>query len=625
MDLLPQVLVDGLTVGGTYALGAVGVSLVFGVLNIINFGQGAAYTVSAFVAMAMLTILHVPVIVAFPTGIVAALIVGWIIERVAVRPLHAQPRLMALITTMGLGLVIENLARFVFGPQTQPLSADLPSFAYQFGDTTVSIWELVTMAVVLVATFGLHIVLRHTNFGAAVRAVAEDQRAAKLLGINVNRLVVVTFCAASGLGGVAGVLAGALYNSIYPTMGSTSMLKAFAASVLGGMEQVTGAIVGGLLLGVVEAATSVYFSSAWRDAIAMLLLVVVLIVKPTGLLGKRGLDKIERTNLSVFPLPPVPKLDLRCPMLFIPVLALPFVIRDPYYLRILSIMAMYGTLALSLNLIAGFAGIVSLGQAAFYGIGAYASAILSTRVGVPVWGSMILATAIAGLAGAAFAWPIMRLRGHYISMGTLGLSGFIWMLMLNWMDLTRGPMGIRAIPPPSIFGFDLGNAGFCCLILFILGVATLVALALLDSPFGRALRAMRDDELGAQSVGIDPRLVKMKIFAISAAIAGAAGAFFAHYLSFISPDSFTPNVSIGMLAMVVLGGLGSVPGAIFGGALLAALPELLRFTSDYRDAIYGIVMVLIVLYRPQGLLGRRHVLDRPRRRAHLPVVEDAAS
>ena len=186
MELLPQVLIDGLTVGGTYALGAVGVSLVFGVLNIINFGQGAAYTVSAFVAMAMLTIVHVPVIVAFPTGIVAAFFVGWVIERVAVRPLHAQPRLMALITTMGLGLVIENLARFVFGPQTQPLSADLPSVAYQFGNTTISIWELVTMAVVLVATFGLHVVLHHTNFGAAVRAIAEDQRAASLLGINVE-------------------------------------------------------------------------------------------------------------------------------------------------------------------------------------------------------------------------------------------------------------------------------------------------------------------------------------------------------------------------------------------------------------------------------------------------------
>ena len=130
---------------------------------------------------------------------------------------------------------------------------------------------------------------------------------------------------------------------------------------------------------------------------------------------------------------------------------------------------------------------------------------------------------------------------------------------------------------------------------------------------------------GAQSVGIDPRVLKMKIFALSAAIAGAAGAFWAHYVSFISPDSFTPVVSIGMLAMVVLGGLGSVPGAIFGGAVLAALPEVLRFAADYREAIYGAIMALTVLYRPQGLLGRSHTIPAPKLRASVASAEGAAS
>ncbi|MFI5011792.1 MAG: ABC transporter permease [Hyphomicrobiales bacterium] len=628
MDLLPQVLVNGLTVGGTYALAAVGVSLVFGVLNIINFGQGAAYTVAAFVAMVMLTMLGVNIVAAFLVGVVSALAIGWLIERIAVRPLRDQPLLMSLITTMGLGLIFENLMRFAFGPQTQALSPDLSSIAYQLGDTTISIWEIATLAVVVVAIATLHLVLHRTDFGAAVRAIAEDRRAASLIGIDVNRLIVVTFCVASALGGAAGILAAALYDSIYPTMGSTSMLKAFAASVLGGMEHVAGAIVGGLLLGVVESATSVYISSAWRDAIALLLLVVVLVVKPTGLLGHRGLDKVERTNLNVFPLPPVPRLDLTRPALLLPILiaaAIPLVVSDPYYLRILTVMVVSGTLALSLNLIAGFSGIVSLGQAAFYGLGAYATAILSTRLGVPVWWSMIAATALTGLAGAAFAWPVMRLRGHYISMGTLGLSGVIWMLMLNWVGLTRGPMGIRAIPPPTILGEELSNVGFYWLILAILVAATLIVLAVLDSPFGRALRAMRDDELGAQSVGIDSRMLKMKIFAISAAIAGAAGAFWAHFISFISPDSFTPTASIGILAMVVLGGLGSVPGAIFGGAVLAALPELLRFAADYREAIYGAIMVLMVLYRPQGLLGRRHLITTPRLRPSAASATEAAS
>lgn len=628
MDLLPQVLVNGLTVGGTYALGAIGVSLVFGVLNIVNFGQGASYTVGAFVAMLMLSAAGLHVVPAFLIGVIAACAVGWMIERVAVRPLRDQPLLMSLITTMGLGLIIENLAHFAFGPQTRPLSATLSFDAWQFGDTTVSVWELVTMAVVVASIAALHVVLHRTDFGAAVRAVAEDRRAAALLGIDVDRLIIVTFCAAAALGGAAGVLGAALYNTVYPTMGSASMTKAFAASVLGGMEQVAGAILGGLLLGVAEAATSVYLSSAWRDAIAFLLIVVVLVARPTGLLGKRGLEKIERTNLAVLPLPPVPAFDLRRPALLVPValaVALPLVVTDSYVLRVATIMAMSGVLALSLNLVAGFAGIVSLGHAAFYGVGAYASAIVATRYGVPVWLSMALAVLLTGGFGMLFAWPMMRLRGHYVAMGTFGLSGAIWMAMLNWIDLTRGPMGIRAIPPPPWFGGELQGPGFYWLILAVLVVSALLVLALLDSPFGRAVRAMRDDELSLAAVGTDPRVVKMKLFALSAAIAGAAGAFWAHYISFISPDSFRPEVSIGLLAMVVLGGLGSVPGAIFGGAVLAALPEMLRFASEYRLAIYGLIMVLVVLFRPQGLLGRRQVVAPSRPRAAGPEVQESAS
>lgn len=609
MDLLPQVLVNGLTVGGTYALGAIGISLVFGVLNIVNFGQGASYTVGAFAAMAVLALSGTNMVLAFFAGIVVGLFSGWVIERIAVRPLRDQPLLMPLITTMGLGLVIENLAQFVFGPQTQPLLATLSTDAWQLGETTVSLWEIVTMAVVVAAIALLHVLLHHTDFGAAVRAVAEDARAAALLGIDVNRLIIVTFCFAAALGGAAGVLAAALYNSVYPTMGSASMIKAFAASVLGGMEQVTGAIVRGLILGVVEALTSVYLSSAWRDAIAFLLIVVALVAWPTGLLGKRGLEKIERTNLAVLPLPAVPPFDLRRPGLPIAVAiaaAMPFLLSDAYLLRVLTIMVMSALIALSLNLVAGFAGIISLGHAAFYGVGAYASAILATRHGVPPWLAMAASVVITGLFGALFAWPMMRLRGHYVAMGTLGLSGAIWMAMVNWIDLTRGPMGIRAIPVPTVFGTELQGPGFYWLILAMLVASTLLVMALLDSPFGRSVRAMRDDELSLAAVGIDPRLVKAKLFAISAAIAGAAGAFWAHYITFISPDSFTPMVSIGFLAMVVLGGLGSVPGAIFGGAVLAALPELLRFASDYRLAIYGAIMVLMVLFRPQGILGRRH-------------------
>jgi branched-chain amino acid transport system permease protein len=501
------------------------------------------------------------------------------------------------------------VAQFIFGPATQPFPTPVSHEPFHFGGTTITTWEIITLLVVVASIGGLTLFLQRTYFGTAVRAIAEDRRTAALLGIDVARTIVVTFCVASALGGLAGILGAALYNAVYPTIGSAAMLKAFAASVLGGMEVIGGAILGGLILGVTEAAGSVYISSAWRDAIALLVLVVVLLFKPTGLLGHRQLEKVERQSLNVLPLPALPRLSLRQPWLWIgllAVIALPLVDSNSYHHRVLTVMLLYATLSLSLNVIAGFAGIISLGHAAFYGFGAYASALLATRFGLPFWVVFPAAAALTGLFGMAFAWPVMRLRGHYVAMGTLGLGGLVSVIILNWVDLTRGPMGIRAIPAPSLFGVELDGVGYYYLMLAILLVSAVVVVHVIDSAFGRALRAMRDDELGAASVGVSPRLLKMLAFGIAATIAGACGSFWAHFVTFISPDSFNTMESIGMLAMVVLGGLGSIPGAILGGAALAGLPELLRYVPgalDYRQAIYGLVMLCMVLFRPQGLLG----------------------
>src|SRR4051794_26073469 len=196
MDLLPQILVDGLTVGGTYALGAIGVSLIFGVLNVINFGQGAAYTVGAFVAMLALRSFGLGIAPAFVLGVGAACLVGVLVERVAVRPLRDVPLLMPLITTLGFGMVLENGVRFLFGPQTQPFPTPISGEPFLLGEATVSKWELATLVVVVVAMGTLHVWLKTTNHGAAVRAIAEDRRAAALLGINTNRHIALVFCIA---------------------------------------------------------------------------------------------------------------------------------------------------------------------------------------------------------------------------------------------------------------------------------------------------------------------------------------------------------------------------------------------------------------------------------------------
>lgn len=607
VDLLPQVIISGLAVGGTYALAAVGVSLVFGVLNIVNFGHGAALTAGAFFALVLLKIAGLNIVAAFVLATGGAFLVGWLIEYVAVRPLRDAPLLMPLITTLGFGLFLENLVQFAFGPETQPFKTSVSHEPFTLGGTTVSIWELITMGVTVVAIGVLHGFLHWTNFGTAVRAVAEDRRTAALMGLNVDRMILFTFCISSALGGVAGILSAALYNSVHPTMGSAAMMKAFAASVLGGMEVMSGAIVGGLILGIVESIGSVYISSAWRDGVALLVLVAVLLFWPTGLMGHRRLEKMERASLNIHPLPPIPTLNFRQAWLWVIVsglVFLPLVISDSYAHRIMTVMLLFGTLALSLNVVAGFAGIISLAHAAFYGIGAYTSAILATRAGWPFSACFTAAIIFTGLFGMVFAAPVLRLRGHYVAMGTLGLGGIISVVMLNWVELTRGPMGIRSIPQPVIFGLEIDGIGYYYFILLILVISTFLVVHMMDSAFGRAVRAMRDDELGALSSGVNVRVLKLLSFGFSAAIAGACGSFWAHFATFISPDSFSIMESIGILAMVVIGGLGSIPGTILGGAMLAGLPELLRFASDYRQAVYGLAMMLVVLFRPQGLLSR---------------------
>jgi branched-subunit amino acid ABC-type transport system permease component len=226
MELLPQVIITGLAVGGTYALAAVGVSLVFGVLNIVNFGHGAAFAVGAYLALVLLKALGMNIVLAFAIATGGAYLIGWVIERTAVRPLRDAPLLMPLITTLGLGIFLENLIQFIFGPETQPFPTRVSHEPFHFAGATVSLWELITMLVTVVSIGALHVFLHRTSFGTAVRAIAEDRRTAALLGINVDRLILVTFCISSALGGLAGILGAALYNAVHPTMGSAAMLNA---------------------------------------------------------------------------------------------------------------------------------------------------------------------------------------------------------------------------------------------------------------------------------------------------------------------------------------------------------------------------------------------------------------
>ncbi len=285
-------------------------------------------------------------------------------------------------------------------------------------------------------------------------------------------------------------------------------------------------------------------------------------------------------------------------------IALPFVFPDKYVIRIATVSLLYVMITLSLNLMVGYLGQMSFGHAAFYGIGAYTAAILTTTYHVPFLIAFVAAGIVAGLFGLLLGMPVLKLKGYYFTIITMVFCEIIRVVELNWMSLTRGPLGIMAIPKPSLFGFVFSTPiRLYFFVLVAVIVSTLVVKNLMNSRIGYAILAIRDDELAAEAMGIPVFRYKMVVFIISSLMVGLAGAFYAAYTSYIDPSSFAASQSNNMLVMVIFGGLGNTVGSFIGAIVLTVLPELLRGMAQYRQLIYGILLVVLMMVKPQGLLG----------------------
>jgi branched-chain amino acid transport system permease protein len=279
-------------------------------------------------------------------------------------------------------------------------------------------------------------------------------------------------------------------------------------------------------------------------------------------------------------------------------------IGNQYYIQVLIFIGIYMILTLSLNLLNGYVGLLSIGHAAFYGIGAYASAKLVMQVGLPFPLAMLGAGAVAGLAGYLIAKPTLRLSGIYMTLATLGFNMILFLVLQNWMGFTNGPLGIMDIPPPNLFGITITSRLGYYYMIFALVVLTLASMyRLIHCRFGRALMAIRENELAAEAAGVNTTRYKIQAFVLSAFYAGIAGSYYAHFVSYISPDSFYIYESFILLAMLAFGGQGNLIGPLVGAAVLILIPEIFRFIQEYRMLVYGGVLVVMMLVRRQGLLG----------------------
>src|SRR5437868_13206314 len=295
--------------------------------------------------------------------------------------------------------------------------------------------------------------------------------------------------------------------------------------------------------------------------------------------------------------------------------ALPLVLSGNHWPPNLTVSAINVLLALGLDFILGYAGQLNLGQSAFYGLCAYVSTLLITRLGVPFWIAFAGGVAFAGLAGMILALFAVRLRGHYLAIASLGFAVIIHQILLNWISLTQGPLGIYAIPPPpaiAIPGLPAISFRSPVALFYLVAGFTLLAYFILDqlvrSPIGETLTAIREDEISAQSLGINTAAWKVFAFGVGAAVGGAAGCFYATFVGTLVPDAFFITESFTILSMVIVGGMGTLIGPVWGAILLTLLPELLRDIGDLRLVVYGAALTLVVLFVPGGMVQAARIV-----------------
>ncbi len=286
------------------------------------------------------------------------------------------------------------------------------------------------------------------------------------------------------------------------------------------------------------------------------------------------------------------------------VLALtPLLLRNPYHLGLLNLIGLFVIVVLGLNLFTGYAGQISLGHAAFFGLGAYGSAILTTTFSFPPWPAMILIAAGMAVVALIIGVPTLRLHGHYLAMATLGFNYAVHITLVQWDELTGGPSGFSGVPSLTVLGWPIDNdVRFHFLVWTFALVALTFCLNLVRSGVGRGLAALAQDEVAAACLGVDVKRHKVKVFVLSAVMASVAGSLFVHYFGYVNPDTFSIFKSLDLVLMVVVGGLGSIWGTLFGVTFIVLMPLYLEFLENYFDVIHGLILVAILMFLPQGFI-----------------------
>jgi branched-chain amino acid transport system permease protein len=570
MGLFVAQLLNGLVYGVLLFLMAAGLSLIFGLMNVVSLAHGSFFMLGAFLGLSIFKITG-NFWLALILGPIPVIVLGILMELLFLRPLYRRGHMDQVLLTFGFTFVFLDLVQ---------------TLLIGFG-----------AAIALL----LWLFLERSRIGAMVRAGVDNAVMAAGLGANIPALFTGIFGFGVALAALGGIAAAPVLG-LYPGMDTEILIPAFIVIVIGGMGSLRGAFVGSLLIGIADTFGKAYFQSVALFLI-YLAMIAVLLIRPQGLFGIKYSDVSVAPAVATTSRPSTVQTRVAGLVVLLALLVLPFLMTD-YPRALVSEIFIFAIFAMSLDLLLGFTGLMSLGHAAFFGLGAYAVAILGVQFGINAWVGLATGVAIAGGGAALIGFFCVRTAGIPFLMLTLALSQLVFSVALKWRDVTGGSDGLAIAEKPGFFGYDLSNSlvmYFMALSFFVLAYWGLRRL--LNAPLGHAFVGIRENEQRMMAIGYPTRAYKLLSFTIAGALAGLAGGLYAIFNGFISADAVYWTASGDILIMTMLGGAGTLIGPAVGTAIFLLLKNVVSSYSEHWLSIIGITFICCVMFFPGGLWG----------------------
>lgn len=601
MTFLFNQFVTGLASASSLFLAACGLSIIFGVTRIVNFSHGAFYMLGAYVAVTVTEYLSSAF--GFWAGLVVASLlvaaIGALVEMTLLRRIYAAHELLQLLLTFGVTLVVEDLVVLIWGP-SDLLGRRAPGLkgAFNLFGEPFPTYDLLLIALGPLTLIGIELLLRRTRWGVLVRAATQDREMVAALGVNQQWLFTGVF--------TLGIFLAAFGASIElpreaasHTMDLQIITEVLVVVVIGGLGNVLGTFLAAIIVSELNA-FGILVLPKISIILVFLVMALVLVVRPWGLLGRAEAMTRAASGLQVMRWRPLLSRERLFVMVGIVAAALLPLVAGDYSLTVASEVLIFMLFAASLHLLVGAGGLVSFGHAAYFGLGAYGAALALKPFGLPMAAGLVTGP-LLGFAGALlFGWFCVRLSGVYFAMLTLAFAQIVWSVAFQWTEVTGGDNGLIGIWP-SPWAATAAHFYWLTLALVTAGIALLRII--LFSPFGYALRALRDSELRAEAIGLSRHRIQWFAFAAAGTFAALAGALYAFLKGSVFPDDLGIPLSIDGLAMVLLGGVGTVAGGVVGAALYKSLSIWVISHTDYSKLVLGLLIIALVSVFPQGVLG----------------------